>query len=221
MTEIVPPETARFVRALGPEPDDILKEMDTYGEEIGFPTVGPEVGGWLQLLATMVDAARVFEFGSGFGYSAYWFARALPATGEIVLTEIDERELDRAREYLARGDLASRAQFEHGDALDIVDSYDGPFDVVLIDNEKDRYKEAFDAVQEKVAPGGVVIADNAMTSGVQDFEKLLAWAEGDEPAMDAETQGIADYLEAVRADPAFETAVIPIGEGISVSYRVS
>ncbi|WP_336359151.1 O-methyltransferase [Haladaptatus sp. ZSTT2] len=221
MTAIDPTKAARFVRALGPEPDDILEEMDTYGEEIGFPTVGPEVGGWLQLLATMVDAERVFEFGSGFGYSAYWFARALPADGELVLTEIDEGELDRAREYLERGDIATRARFEHGDAIDIVDAYDGPFDVVLIDNEKERYKDAFDAVREKVAPGGVVIADNAMTSGVQDFDKLLAWAEGDDLAMDAGTRGIAEYLEAVRADPAFETAVMPVGEGIAVSYRVS
>ncbi|WP_338728434.1 O-methyltransferase [Haladaptatus sp. DJG-WS-42] len=221
MTEIVPEETARFVRALGPDPDEILEEMDAYGEEIGFPTVGPEVGGWLQLLATMVDARRIFEFGSGFGYSAYWFARALPADGELVLTEIDADELDRAREYLERGGFANCAQFEHGDAIDIVDAYDGPFDVVLIDNEKERYKDAFDAVRDKVAPGGVVIADNAMTSGVQDFETLLAWAEGDDPAMDAGTQGIADYLGMVRTDPAFETAVMPVGEGIAVSYRVT
>ncbi|MFC6732493.1 O-methyltransferase [Haladaptatus sp. DYSN1] len=219
MTELVPDETARFVRALGPEPDDILVEMDTYGEEIGFPTVGPEVGGWLQVLATMVGAERVFEFGSGFGYSAYWFARALPETGELVLTEIDEGELDRAREYLDRGGFATRARFEHGDAIDIVDDYDGPFDVVLIDNEKDRYAEAFEAVRDKVAPGGVVVADNAMTSGVQDFDKLLAWAEGGDPEMNAETKGIADYLETVRTDPAFETAVMPVGEGIAVSYR--
>ncbi|EMA53291.1 MULTISPECIES: O-methyltransferase [Halococcus] len=220
MSELVSDDVTDFVRAVGPQPDEVLTEMDEYGEEIGFPTVGPAVGGWLATLARLVDAERVFEFGSGFGYSAYWFARALPPTGEVVLTEIDADELDRAREYFDRGDLTERATFEHGDAIETVDDYEGPFDVVLIDNEKDRYEEAFDAVREKVAPGGVVIADNAMTSTSVDFETVLELVEG-ETVKDANesTRGVAAYLERVRADPDFETAAIPLGEGIAVSHR--
>lgn len=220
MSELVSDDVTDFVRAVGPQPDEVLTEMNEYGEEIGFPTVGPAVGGWLATLARLVDAERVFEFGSGFGYSAYWFARALPPTGEAVLTEIDADELDRAREYFDRGDLTERATFEHGDAIETVDDYEGPFDVVLIDNEKDRYEEAFDAVREKVAPGGVVIADNAMTSTSVDFETVLELVEG-ETVEDANesTRGVAAYLERVRADPDFETAAIPLGEGIAVSHR--
>jgi predicted O-methyltransferase YrrM len=76
--------------------------VDAFADREGFPTVGAAVGGWRALLARAVDAERVFEFGSGFGYSAYWFARELPADGEVVLTEIDEDELDQAREYLEK-----------------------------------------------------------------------------------------------------------------------
>ncbi|MEM4782271.1 MAG: O-methyltransferase, partial [Halalkalicoccus sp.] len=80
-------DVLRFVRATGPERDEILEEMDAYAEEHGFPHVGPEVGGFLRLSAQIADAESVFEFGSGYGYSAYWFAGALPEHGEIVLTE--------------------------------------------------------------------------------------------------------------------------------------
>jgi len=221
--DIVPEASARFARLLGPDPDEIIEEMDEKAEAEGFPTVGPEVGGWLQLLARLVDARRVFEFGSGFGYSAYWFARALPDDGEIVLTEVDEGELDQAREYMARGGFDDVASYELGDAIETIDEYDGPFDVVLIDNEKDRYRDAFEVVREKVAPGGVVVADNAMTAGPIDFEALSALVEGDEPggAVNEQTRGVSEYLDAVRGDADFETGIIPLGEGIAVSHRTA
>jgi len=145
MIDVLPDHTDAYLQAVGPQPDDVLVEMDEYAEEHGFPHVGPALGGWLQLLTGMVDAERVFEFGSGYGYSAYWFARALDDDGQIVLTEIDEDELALGREFLARGGHESIARFEHGDALDVVERYDGPFDVVLIDHQKHRYVDAFEA----------------------------------------------------------------------------
>ncbi|MFQ3318432.1 MAG: caffeoyl-CoA O-methyltransferase [Natronomonas sp.] len=208
-----------FAATVAPDPDEVLAEMDDRTEETGFPTVGPAVGGWLQQLAGLVDAERIFEFGSGFGYSAYWFARALPDHGEIVLTEIDADELDDAREYLARGGFDDLAMFEHGDAIDIIDTYEGPFDVVLIDNEKTRYVEAFEAVREKVPVGGVVLADN-MTAGPFDFKEIhhLVVEGGDTDNEMA--RGVADYLDHVREVDDFETTLLPLGEGVAVSRRI-
>lgn len=212
-------DALRFVRAVGPQPDDILQEMDEHAEREGFPHVGPEVGGFLRLIARMVGAESVFEFGSGYGYSAYWFADALPDDGEIVLTEVDEGELEMAREYLERGGYDRLARYEYGDALETIERYDGPFDVVLIDHQKHRYVEAFEAVRNKLAPGAVVIADNAMSADeVVVLRDLLAHVEGGDPGMNEGTRGIADYLDHVRADPAFETGVLPLGEGIAVSH---
>ena len=218
--ELLSEQTERFVRAMVPDRDDVLREMEAHGEETGFPTVGPEVGAFLRLAARMVDAERVFEFGSGFGYSAYWFAEALPEDGELVLTEHDPDELDEARDFLARGGYADRAAFEDGDALEIVERYDGPFDVVLVDCHKEGYPDALDAVRGKVAEGGILVADNAMQSGIQDFETILEIVEGGDPDdADDQSRGIADYLVAVRDGDEFETAAIPLGEGLAVSYR--
>jgi predicted O-methyltransferase YrrM len=219
-TMTVPDDVEAFAEAVGPLPDDVIREMDARTDETGFPTVGPAVGGWLQQLAGLVGARRVFEFGSGFGYSAYWFARGLPADGEVVLTEIDEDELEAAREYLARGGYADRARFELGDAIEAVERYDGPFDVALIDNEKDRYVEAFEAIREKVPVGGVVVADN-MTAGPFAFEDIHGVVLEGEETDDAMVRGVADYLEYLRADDAFETTMLPLGEGLAVSRRIA
>jgi len=214
----LPPVTDQFARTLAPEPDDVLIEMDQRAEREGFPTVGPAVGAWLRLLARMVDAERVFEFGSGFGYSAYWMAPAV--SEEIVLTEIDADELGAARGYFDRGGYADRAAFEHGDAIDIVEQYDGPFDVVLVDNEKTRYVEAFEAVREKVPVGGVVAADNAIEAGPLDFGDIRALLAGEDVDAGEESRGIAAYLERVRDDSAFETGLLALGEGVAISVRV-
>ncbi|SEO79073.1 Predicted O-methyltransferase YrrM [Halogranum amylolyticum] len=217
---VLPDDLARFVRATGPAHDEIQAEMADHADERGFPTVGSEVGGTLQLLARLTDARRVFEFGSGFGYSAYWFLRGMDDNGEVVLTEVDADELAMAREFFERAGVDDRASFEEGDAIDVVDGYDGPFDLVLVDNEKHRYVEAFEAVREKVPVGGVVVADNVM-AGPVDFESLLAHVDGDGLGdADDATCGIADYLDTVRDDEAFETVTLPLGEGIAVSTRV-
>ncbi|QCW03740.1 O-methyltransferase [Natrinema pallidum] len=221
MTDVLADGIARFVRAVGPDPDETLLEMDEYAAAAGFPHVGPEVGAFLRFVARLNDAERVFEFGSGYGYSAYWFADALPDDGEIVLTEVDDDELELAREYMTAGGYDDIARYELGDAMATIDRYDGPFDVVLIDHRKSTYADAFEAVRSDVPVGGVVVADNAITAGVIEFDALLEWAEGGTPTDTTEhTQGIIDYLETVRADPAFETIVVPLGEGIAVSYRV-
>jgi predicted O-methyltransferase YrrM len=220
MSDPLPDVTEEFARTLAPTSDEVIEEMDARADREGFPTVGPAVGGWLRLLARSIDAERVFEFGSGYGYSAYWTAPALPEDGEIVLTEIDADELDDARENLERGGFADRARFEHGDAIETVERYDGPFDLVLIDNEKHRYAEAFEAVREKVPVGGIVAADNAVEAGPLDFDDVRALLSGEDVDANEMSRGIADYLRTVGEDPEFETGLLPLGEGVAVSIRI-
>ena len=216
----VPDDVEAFAEAVGPPADEVVREMDARADETGFPTVGPAVGGWLQQLVGLLDADRVFEFGSGYGYSAYWFARGLAAGGELVLTEVDADELDDARTYLERGGFDLTIRFEYGDAIDVVDGYDGPFEVVLIDNEKERYVEALEAVRSKVPVGGIVVADN-MTAGPFAFEEIHRLVVDNGGEREGTVGGVATYLDHVRDDPGFETTLLPLGEGLAVSRRVA
>jgi len=219
--DVLPDSVEALAGLISADGDEIIARMDERADRDGFPTVGPEVGGWLELFARMTNAERVFEFGSGFGYSAYWFARGLPDDGEIVLTEIDADELELAREYFADGNVAVQARFEHGDAIDIVDEYDGPFDIVLIDNEKHRYREALQAIEGKLRPGSLVLADNAITAGPIDHEQVVSVLSSTEQEPIGEitdaTEGIATYLEYVRSHEGLQTVLLPLGEGLAVS----
>ncbi|PCR88837.1 O-methyltransferase [Natrinema ejinorense] len=221
MGHVLAAEIERFVRTTAPDEDAVLEEMATYARRRQFPAVGPDVGGALRLIARLIDARRIFEFGSGYGYSAYWFAGALPADGEIVLTEVNENDLEDARTFMARGGFDDVARYELGDALETIDRYDGPFDAVLLDHQNDRYLEAFEAVRNDLSPGGVLIADNVIGADEVDLESLLALVRDENPGdVDRDTNGIGEYLRAVRRAPDFETVVLPLGEGISVSVRL-
>jgi len=217
----------RLLGAVAPTHDDRQSRMVDHGVAEGFPTVGPQVGGVLRLLARLTDATDVFEFGSGFGYSASWFARGMDG-GRIVLTEYDDEELALARAFLD-GAYGVDFVFESGDAMAAVGRYDGPFDVVLLDHEGARYAPALARVREKLRPGGVVVADN-VTAGPVDAETLSVMLDAeDDPLVtreepwdvDTTTEGIASYLALVRDDPALETVVLPVGEGVAVSVRVA
>ncbi|ESP88069.1 O-methyltransferase family protein [Candidatus Halobonum tyrrellensis G22] len=209
------------MRAAGPEHTPVQERMAEFAAEHRFPNIGPEAGGVLRTLARLTGAGTVFEFGSGFGYSASWFLRG--GADHVVLTELDDDELDQGREFLADAGLADRCSFEGGDALDTVDRYDGPFDVVLVDHHKEGYCDALEAATPKLREGGVVVADNVMRGPI-DFDAVLAHLEGEPEAIDADdepSRAIADYLDTVCHDDRFETVALPVGSGLAVSTKVA
>lgn len=227
MSNPVPPTLRSFLARTAPEPTDVQREMADYGRESGFPIIGPVAGGTCFLLSRLVDARTVFEFGSGFGYSASWFGRALPPDGRIVLTDHDPANLERAEDFLERSPLTAQVAFRTGDAVATVADEPGPFDVVLLDHEKHRYVEGFEAVRDKVAPGGLVVADNILAGAVS-FESVRSRLMGPDPdsdvgnddgPVDTAADGIAAYLARLESDPAFESIVLPVDEGLAVSVR--
>jgi len=211
-------QLGRFVEAAAPEHDAIQREMAARADDEGFPIVNRAAGATLQLLTRLTGGGTVFEFGSGFGYSATWFLRG--GAKRVILTEHDHDELVLARAFLSRAEYDGEAIFRDGDAVQIVDEYDGPFSAAFVDHQKRRYVDAFERVRGKIPVGGVVVADN-VTAGPADYEAVLDHLETGASVEDADgfTRGIADYLDHVRADDAFETCVLPVSEGLAVSIR--
>ncbi len=122
----------------------------------------PIVGRLLYQLVKLTGSRRILELGSGFGYSAYWFGLALEGDGEVVLTELSEDNLTRAKDFLKRGGIASRVQLHPGDALETVEDLQGPFDIVFNDVDKHQYPEAFKKAGRILGPGGLFISDNVL-----------------------------------------------------------
>ncbi len=114
----------------------ILRPMEAYAERHGFPIIGPLVGRVLYQLARSIGARRVFELGSGYGYTAVWFALAVGSNGRVVMTEGDPKNSKRAMRYLKRARLAGRVTTLVGDALGHLERERGTFDVILNDIDK-------------------------------------------------------------------------------------
>src|SRR2546425_1782436 len=91
--------------------EPVLLEMEAEAEARGFPIVGRNVGITLEVLARSLGARRVIELGSGFGYSGYWFSRAIGPGGELHLTDGDPANERKARDNLGRARLAEPMQF--------------------------------------------------------------------------------------------------------------
>lgn len=219
MTDVVTDATARVLRTHATEPDETLAAMAAHADATDYPIVGPQVGQLLAMLTRLAGVERAFEFGSGFGYSAYWLARAMPAGGEVVLTDLDGDLLDRARDWFADAGLADRATFEAGDAHETIERYDGPFDLVLLDHYNREYVDALAAARERLAPGGLVVADNALSGNSVHLAEVAAGLDGTDVETNANTRGTIAFHEALRADRTLETTVVPLGDGVSVSRR--
>lgn len=220
MAALHPDDVGRLVEWIGPEPDAVLEEMDVRATREGFPTVGPEVGRALALCTRLSGAQSVLELGSGYGYSAYWIARVLPAGGAITLTERDGDLLDDARTYFKRGGLADQAVFERGDALEFAENCTDSFDLVVLDHDTADYVAGFELVREMVEPNGALLIDNvAIYEDILTPDELLATLNGESPPNDR-TRIVAELFKHLEEDPAFETYVLPVGEGLAISCRV-
>jgi predicted O-methyltransferase YrrM len=204
-------DVAEWLRNLADVPDDpVLAAMHAEARERGFPIVGPEVGRLLFQLATISGAKRVFEMGSGFGYSTLWFARAVGPEGRVYHTDGNPENTERAREYLDRAGLLDRVVFTTGDAREILKRTPGDFDIVFMDIDKEQYPEGYRIFRDRVKPGGLAVVDNLVWSG--------RVAEG---LADEATEGVREYLELMWSDAGYLSSLMPVRDGVGVSLRRS
>jgi caffeoyl-CoA O-methyltransferase len=134
---------------------------------------GPVEGRLLEFLVWMTQPQLVLEIGTYTGYSALSMARALPANGRIITCEADPERAAFARRHVERH---GRISVREGDALETIASLDGPFDLVFIDANKDGYVGYYEAVLPKLAPRGLIVADNTLgdMDGIREFNEHVA-----------------------------------------------
>ena len=193
--------------------EPVLLEMEAEGAERGFPIVGRLVGVTLELLARSVGARRVFELGSGFGYSAYWFARAVGPGGEVHGTDGDPENEPKALGYLSRVGLADSLRWHVGDAVSSLNATDGEFDVIYCDIDKPGYPDAWRAASERVRVGGLYLCDNVLWSGA------VADPDGDHGRDKATTEAILEHNRLIAEDERYVSSIVPTRDGVFVAFR--
>ena len=155
-----------YLRALREETEQTLSSPQMLS--------GPIVGRLLEFLVWSLQPQLVLEIGTYSGYSALSMGRALPPGGRIITLEADPERAAFARRHIERH---GRISVREGDALQSIASLDGPFDLVFIDADKDGYVDYYEAVLPKLAPRGLIVADNTLgldMDGIPEFNDHVA-----------------------------------------------
>ena len=208
---ILPPEISAYLDALVPPRPAEMQAMERRAEASGFPIIGPAAGHLCYLLARMIGARRVFELGSGYGYSTAWFARAVRENGggEVHHVVWDEALSRDARGHLAALGLDDVVRFHVGEAVETLRGMAGPFDLVFNDIEKQDYPASLPVIAERLRPGGVLLVDNLLWSG-----RVL-----DADDRSAQTEGVRELTRLVGESGAWISSIVPIRDGVLVVYK--
>jgi predicted O-methyltransferase YrrM len=206
---ITNPRINRYLLEVQSDRHPILRPMEAYAERHGFPIIGPLVGRVLFQLSRLIGARRVFELGSGYGYTAVWFAQAVGPRGRVVMTEGDPENSALAMRYLRRARLAARVTPLVGDALGHLARERGTFDVILNDIDKWQYPEVLPLARKKLRRGGLLITDNMLWGG-----RVL------KKRGDRNTRGIQELTRLLKQAPDFHTTLLPIRDGVTVSLKL-
>lgn len=210
-TQVLNDQLESYLNGLVPARPAEMQAMEQYARETGFPIVGPASGEFCYLIARLVGARRVFELGSGYGYSTAWFARAVVENGGGIVHHVvwDEELSQRARQHLAKLGYNGTVQYRVSEAVQALKETEGPFDLIFNDIDKHAYPASLSIIYEKLRPGGVLIVDNLLWHG-----QVL-----DPDDHERNTEAIREFTRMITTSPDWITSLVPIRDGLMVGYK--
>ncbi len=211
MSQLISPEVMDHIERLVPGRPEELLQMEDQAREEGFPIIGPGAGQFCYLIARLIGARRVFELGSGFGYSTAWFAHAVTENGGGTVHHVvwDAKLSERAQGHLTTLGLANSVRFEIGEAVGVLRQTEGPFDLIFNDIDKRGYPASLDVIKEKLRPGGALIIDNMLWHG-----RIF------DPTDDSEdTAGVREFTSRITSDPDWTVSLVPIRDGLILALK--
>src|SRR5687768_10661923 len=207
----VPQQVREYLDSLVPERPAEMRAMEAHAKEVGFPIVGPASGYLCYQVAKMIGARRMFELGSGFGYSTAWFARAVQENGggEVYHVVWSEELSQQARGHLSALGYEGIIRYRVSEAVQALRETEGPFDLIFNDIDKKGYPNSLPVIAEKLRPGGVLIIDNMLWHG-----KIF-----DESDQSEDTRGVREFTRQITTDSAWIASLVPIRDGLIVAVK--
>jgi caffeoyl-CoA O-methyltransferase len=207
---IISPAIEKYCRAHSVSASPLRDELYAYTHahcKLPQMLTGPLEGAFLAMLVRLTRAQRVIEIGLFTGYSALSMAEALPDDGRIVSCEINADNAAIARRFLARSPHGGKIEICMGPALETLTSLEGFFDLAFVDADKENYIAYFEALVPRIAPGGLIVADNVLWSGTVLDPK------------EASDRAIVAFNDHVARDPRVDVVMLPVRDGVSLIRR--
>ncbi|MBL8764106.1 MAG: O-methyltransferase [Phycisphaerae bacterium] len=195
-----------------------LESLGRRAADAGLPaiSVSHAVGRILTLLARLVDARATVEIGTLGGYSGLCLLRGMNPAGRLYTVEINESHARFARSEFDAAGVGGRVEIVRGAALDVLPGLASRLgiastDLVFIDAVKPEYHRYFEIIAPCLRPGGLLIADNALSSST--------WSITDPPGSSDDRDAMDRFNRAIARDPAFEAVLLTDGHGVLVARR--
>lgn len=202
-----------YIRETIPQNEGLLAELEEFAQLNHVPIVHPEVARLLVVLGNIKKPVRILEVGTAIGYSAILMAGFLHPQGRIDTIERHELMVLRARENIKRAGLLDTINIIQGEALDILSCLEKSYDMIFLDAAKGQYPEFLPECLRLLTSGGILVSDNVLYKGMVANSELVVRRKK------TIVKRMKDYLTAICNDERLETSIIPIGDGVAISYK--
>lgn len=212
LNHINEPYIEEYIRSILPENNESLKIMEKYAEENHVPIVEPEVAQLLKVQLRINKPKNILELGTAIGYSALIMAEA---TSDSFITTIERRTdmIQLAKENIGRTEYKDRIKILEGDAEEVLLSLTEEYDFIFLDAAKGQYMEFFNQCIRILKPGGVIVSDNVLFKGMVATDELVIRRKK------TIVKRLRQFLEYINKIEGYTSCVIPIGDGVAITYR--
>lgn len=193
--------------------DGLLLELEDYAAKHRVPIVRPETARLLIVLGRLVKPGRILEIGTAIGYSSILLSGILAPGGRIDTIERNDEMVVKAHENIKKAGLADTIAVIAGDAAEVLRCLDKRYDMIFMDAAKGQYPEFLPECLRMLKPGGLLVSDNVLYKGM---------ITGDEKVVRRKrtiVNRMRSYLESIMNDPSLDTSILPVGDGVALSYK--
>jgi predicted O-methyltransferase YrrM len=203
-----------YLKRLHRNPSPLLLELEQYGRADGIPIVDRETGRLLSTLVCAMQANRILEIGTAYGYSTLWMALAMPPAGKLWTIDPDTRRTAIALEFLGRANKADAVSVINQPALEVLPTFPvRNLDIVFIDAVKTEYEAYLELVVPLLKRSGLVVVDNLLWGGE---------SAADPSAHDsAETRALREFNRTFLNHPQLDATIVPVGDGVGIGARTA
>ncbi len=211
---IIAERMAAFIDSLDQGNTPWLDEIEREALEAQVPIIRKPMQSLLKFLLAYAKPKQILEVGTAVGFSALLMREYSPADCHITTIEKYEKRIPVARENFKRAGAEDRITLMEGDAADILRELEGPYDMIFMDAAKGQYLHFMEDAMRLLAPGGLLISDNVLQDG-DIVESRFAVTRRNRTIH----ARMREYLYELKHNPALETVILPVGDGVTLSLK--
>lgn len=204
-----------YIENIVPERSRNLMELEDYAHAQKIPIISPEVGQFIKVLLKIIDAKNILEIGTAIGYSSILMAEIAGEDAKITTLERRKDMVKLAKENIKKSNFERKIKIIEGDAKEILPTLEKKYDFIFIDAAKGHYLEFFKKCDKLLKKGGILLSDNVLYKGMVADDKLVVRRKK------TIVRRMRAYLKYLSEHKDYKTTVIPLGDGVALSYKES